>query len=221
MLENIMSIKSNIGEDITLVAVSKTKPLEDIKEAYNLGIRDFGENKVQELVYKMDNICYDDIKWHLIGHLQRNKVKYIVGRVYLIHSLDNIGLLEEIEKQYKNKNEIAQVLIQINIGKEESKSGVYVENLEELIEACESCSNVKVKGLMTIIPKGDDESCRKHFKETKKIFDNLKERKFKNLEMKYLSMGMTGDYKIAVEEGANVIRIGQGIFGKRDYNVNA
>lgn len=221
MLENIMNIKSHIGENVTLVAVSKTKPLEDIKEAYNLGIRDFGENKVQELVYKMDNLCCDDIKWHLIGHLQRNKVKYIVGRVYLIHSLDNIGLLEEIEKQYKSKNEIAQVLIQINIGKEESKSGIYVENLGELIEACENCTNVKVKGLMTIIPKGDDESCRRYFKETKKIFDNLKERKFKNLEMKYLSMGMTGDYKIAIEEGANIIRIGQGIFGKRDYNINA
>lgn len=221
MLENIMNIKSHIGENVTLVAVSKTKPLEDIQEAYNLGVRDFGENKVQELVYKMDNICHDDIKWHLIGHLQRNKVKYIVGRVHLIHSLDNIGLLQEIEKQYKNNNEIAYVLIQINVGKEESKSGVYVENLEELIQACENCSNVKVKGIMTIIPQGDDESSRKYFKETKEIFDNLKERKFKNLEMKYLSMGMTGDYKIAVEEGANIIRIGQGIFGKRDYNINA
>lgn len=219
MAENLLNIKNYIGENVTLIAVSKTKPLEDMKEAYDLGLRNFGENKVQELVYKMDNFHYDDVKWHLIGNLQRNKVKYIVGRVYLIHSLDSIRLLEEIEKQFKNKNEIAQVLIQINIGREESKSGILFENLEELIQACENCSNVKVKGLMSIIPKGNEESCRKYFKEMKKIFDNLKDRKFKNLEMKYLSMGMTGDYKIAIEEGANIIRIGQGIFGERDYNL--
>lgn len=219
MAENLLNIKNYIGENVTLIAVSKTKPLEDIKEAYDLGLRNFGENKVQELVYKMDNFHYDDVKWHLIGNLQRNKVKYIVGRVYLIHSLDSVRLLEEIEKQYKNKNEIAQVLIQINIGREESKSGILFENLEELIQACENCSNVKVKGLMSIIPKGNEESCRKYFKEMKKIFDNLKDRKFENLEMKYLSMGMTGDYKIAIEEGANIIRIGQGIFGERDYNL--
>ena len=167
----------------------------------------------------MDNFHHDDVKWHLIGHLQRNKVKYIAGRVQLIHSLDSLRLLEEIEKQYKSKDIIAQVLIEINIGKEENKSGIFLEDLEELIEACESCSNVKVKGLMTVIPKGNDESCREYFKEMKTTFDNLKERKFKNIEMKYLSMGMTGDYKIAIEQGSNMVRIGEGIFGKRNYNL--
>ena len=219
MNENIRNIKDSIGEDVALIAVSKTKPLEDMEEAYNLGLRDFGENKVQELVYKMDNFHHDDVKWHLIGHLQRNKVKYIAGRVQLIHSLDSLRLLEEIEKQYKSKDIIAQVLIEINIGKEENKSGILLEDLEELIEACESCSNVKVKGLMTVIPKGNDESCREYFKEMKTTFDNLKERKFKNIEMKYLSMGMTGDYKIAIEQGSNMVRIGEGIFGKRNYNL--
>ncbi|KAJ53397.1 hypothetical protein BD780_002249 [Clostridium tetanomorphum] len=219
LTENIREIKSTIGKDVTLIAVSKTKPLEDIEEVYNTGIRDFGENKVQELSEKIENFPYKDVRWHLIGHLQRNKVKYIVGKVYLIHSLDSVRLLEEIEKQYKQKDKIASVLIQINIGREESKTGIFLENLEEILNACEECSNVKVKGLMTIIPIGDEESSRKYFKAMKEIFDNLKERTFKNIEMKYLSMGMTNDYEIAMDEGANMVRIGEGIFGKRNYNV--
>ncbi|AVP54163.1 YggS family pyridoxal phosphate enzyme [Clostridium tetani] len=216
--ENLHAIKKEIGNNVNLIAVSKTKPIEDIDKAYNLGIRDFGENKVQELVEKIDKFQKEDIRWHLIGHLQRNKVKYIIGKVYLIHSLDSIRLLKEIERKYKDEDKVAKVLIQINIGEDENKYGIKVEELEDMIKACEECSNVKIEGLMTILPMEDSEICKKYFKQMKKIFDDLKNRSFKNIEMKYLSMGMSGDYKIAIEEGSNMIRVGQGIFGKRDYN---
>lgn len=216
--ENLHDIRKKLGNNVNLVAVSKTKPIEDIEEAYNLGVRDFGENKVQELVEKIEKFPKEDVKWHLIGHLQRNKVKYIVGKVYLIHSLDSIRLLKEIEKKYKEEDKVAKVLIQINIGEDKNKYGIRVEEIENMIKACEECSNVKVQGLMTILPMEDDGSCRRYFKQMKQIFDDLKSRSFKNIEMKYLSMGMSGDYEIAVEEGSNMVRIGQGIFGKRDYN---
>ncbi|SKA76979.1 hypothetical protein SAMN05428976_102393 [Clostridium sp. USBA 49] len=212
--ENIDQIKSKISKDTVLIAVSKTRSIEEIKEAYDCGIRDFGENKVQELIGKIDSLP-NDINWHLIGHLQTNKVKYIVGKVSLIHSLDSIKLLYEIEKQYKNKNCIANVLIQVNIGREESKTGILLEDLEELLLSCEKCSNVKIWGLMAIIPKGSQESCSMYFKKMKKLWDDISLRKFKNIKMKYLSMGMTGDYEIAIKEGSNMIRIGTGIFGPR------
>jgi pyridoxal phosphate enzyme (YggS family) len=217
--ENLKEIRKNVKDGVTLLAVSKTKPIDSIKQVYELGIRDFGENKVQELMDKEPNLP-DDIRWHLIGHLQRNKVKYIVGKVYLIHSLDSIRLLKEIEKHYKAKNLMAQALIQINIGKEESKTGVYVEHLQELINACEECKNVKIKGLMSVIPKGNEEQCRYYFKKLKNIFCDLREKSFKNVKMDVLSMGMTHDYKIAIEEGSNLVRIGEGIFGKRDYSIH-
>jgi pyridoxal phosphate enzyme (YggS family) len=215
--ENVKNLQKSIPQCVTLVAVSKTKPIQNIKEAYDIGIRDFAENKVQELKEKYEELP-KNIRWHLIGHLQRNKVKYIVGKVYLIHSLDNVKLLNEIEKHYKDEGLNAQALIQINIGKEENKTGIYLEDLEELLETCESCDNVKIKGLMAIIPKGNEESIRYYFKKMKKLFDELKKREFQNIEMKYLSMGMTGDYKIAIEEGSNMVRVGEGIFGKRNYN---
>ncbi|WP_399548827.1 YggS family pyridoxal phosphate-dependent enzyme [uncultured Clostridium sp.] len=217
--ENIKEVYKGIRDDVTVIAVSKTKPLEDIKEAYNSGVRNFGENKVQELIYKMDNFPHTDVNWHLLGHLQRNKVKYIAGRVNLIHSLDSVKLLEEIQRQYEKQEKIAEVLIQINIGREESKTGIFIEDLENMLENCGKCNNVMVKGLMAIIPIGDEESCRKYFKDMRKIFDKLKEKKYKNVEMKYLSMGMSADYKAAIEEGANMVRIGEGIFGKRDYSI--
>lgn len=217
--ENVININHTIPSGVKLIAVSKTKPLEDMEEAYQCGIRDFGENKVQELMYKIEHFNKKDVIWHFIGHLQRNKVKYIVGKVDLIHSLDSIKLLEEIEKQYARKGLKAHVLIEINIGREENKSGIFKEHLEELLNAIEDCNYVNVEGLMTIIPIGDENSCRTYFKEVKNIFDNLSKRSFKNVKMKYLSMGMTGDYKIAIEEGSNMVRIGQGIFGKRDYTI--
>lgn len=216
--KNLKAIKEEIGSSVNLIAVSKTKPIEDIEEAYNFGVRDFGENKVQELVEKIEKFKKDDVKWHLIGHLQRNKVKYIVGKVYLIHSLDSIRLLKEIERKYKEQNKIAKVLIQINIGDDKNKYGIKEKELDEMIKVCEECTNVKVEGLMTILPMEDSENCKRYFKQMKEIFDNLKSKSFKNIQMKYLSMGMSGDYKLAIKEGSNMIRVGQGIFGKRDYN---
>ncbi|MCY6354042.1 YggS family pyridoxal phosphate-dependent enzyme [Clostridium sp. ZS2-4] len=214
--ENISNIENQLSENVTLISVSKTRTLEELEEAYIAGARDFGENKVQELVEKTEEF-HSDVRWHLIGHLQRNKVKYIVGKVHLIHSLDSIKLLEEIESKYAAHEKIANVLIQINIGRDPNKSGVLVEDLEQLINVCEKCNNVKVKGLMTIIPKGDEECSRKLFKKMKKIYDDLAGKQYDNIKMKYLSMGMTGDYKIAVSEGANMVRVGEGIFGKRVY----
>jgi len=215
--QNIEELKSEIPEDVRLLAVSKTKPLEELEEAYIAGMRDFGENKVQELVKKSENF-HDDVKWHFIGQLQSNKVKYLVDSVYLIHSLASISLLTEIEKVFGKANKVANVLIQINIGREESKSGILEENLYEFIESIEKCKHIFVNGIMVIIPKGNEESNRTYFKKTKKIFEELKEKNYKNIHMNILSMGMTHDYMIAIEEGSNLVRIGTGIFGDRNYN---
>lgn len=212
--ENIQNIQNGMPENVTLVAVSKTKPLEDLLEAYDFGIRDFAENKVQELVFKEENF-HKDVRWHFIGTLQTNKVKYLVNKVHLIHSLSSGNLLLKIENEFRKANKIANTLIQINIGREESKSGVLEENLLDLIDMIEKCDFVKVKGLMVIIPKGDDEINRYYFKKTKKIFDTLKEKDYKNISMEILSMGMSNDYKIAIDEGSTLIRVGTGIFGIR------
>ena len=216
---NINEIKSKITDEIKLVAVSKTKPLEDLEKAYECGIRDFGENKVQEICTKYENF-HKDVRWHLIGHLQKNKVKYIVGKVHLIHSIDSISLVEEIEKRYKKENIVANGLIQINIGRETQKYGVLQEDIYGIIESIESCNNIKIKGIMVIIPKGNDEDNRKYFRKTKEIFDEIKQKKYKNTCMEILSMGMTHDYQIAIEEGSTLIRVGEGIFGARNYSKN-
>ena len=168
--QNIEELKSRIPGDVMLLAVSKTKPLEALEEAYVAGMRDFGENKVQELMKKSENF-HNDVRWHFIGQLQSNKVKYLVDNVYLIHSLSNNSLLNEIEKVFGKANIIANALIQINIGREESKSGILEENLYEFIEAIEKCSSISVEGIMVIIPNGDEESNRRYFKKTKKIFE--------------------------------------------------
>ena len=210
-----MAILNEIPKDVTLVAVSKTKPIEMIMECYDIGQRDFGENKVQDLIAKKE-VLPKDIRWHFIGKLQTNKEKYLVNNVHLIHSLSSIKLLEKIESEFGKNNLSADVLIQINIGREESKSGIYEEELEDMIKAVENCNHVNVKGLMVIIPKGTDEENRYYFNKTKKIFDNLKDRKLKNISMQVLSMGMTNDYKIAIQEGATMIRVGSGIFGLRE-----
>ena len=212
--ENLEKIREDIDENVTLIAVSKTKPLEALQEAYDCGIRDFGENKVQELIEKYDNF-HKDVRWHLIGHLQTNKVKYLVDKVFLIHSLDSIKLLQQIEKVYGSSNKIANVLIQINIGKESTKAGIFEEDLNSLVDEIEKCKYVKALGLMVIIPKGEDKENREYFIRTKNIWDELREKNLKNVKMKYLSMGMTNDYTIALQEGSNMIRVGQGIFGKR------
>ena len=213
--EKVKGYLEEIPKGVKLLAVSKTKPISDILEAYDVGIRDFGENKVQELLSKKDELP-NDIRWHLIGKLQTNKVKYIVGKVYLIHSLSSIKLLNKIESEYEKNNLVANVLMQINIGREESKSGIYEEELEDMIKAIEACNHVKVKGIMVIIPKGNDEENRYYFSKTKEIFNKLKDRNLKNISMEILSMGMTNDYKIAIQEGATMIRVGSGIFGLRE-----
>lgn len=211
------NIKESLPQRVKLISVSKTRPIEDLMKAYNAGARDFGENKAQELRDKFDYMP-KDIRWHFIGHLQKNKVKYLVDRVDLIHSLDSVPLLLEIEKQFGAKNKVANVLIEINIGREESKTGIFVEEVDELLTEVEKCNFVKVKGIMVIIPKGDEDSCRKYFKEAKGIWVNLKNKNYKNVEIEELSMGMTNDYKLAVNEGSTMIRVGEGIFGKRNYN---
>ena len=184
-------------------------------EAYNASQRDFGENKVQDLISKKE-VLPKDIRWHLIGTLQTNKVKYLVNNVYLIHSLSSIKLAEKIENEFGKSNSIANVLIQINIGREESKSGILEEDIEDLISFVEECNFIKVNGIMVIIPKGSEEENRYYFRKTKSIYEELKKRTFKNIKMEVLSMGMTNDYKIAIEEGATTIRVGSGIFGARD-----
>lgn len=216
--ENIEYLKKNIPDDVKLLAVSKTKPLEYLEEAYQCGMRDFGENKVQELVEKYENF-HKDVRWHLIGHLQTNKVKYLVDKVFLIHSLDSVNLLNQIEKVFGKAGKTADTLIQINIGREESKTGILEEELEDFLAEIEKCEYVAVKGIMVIIPKGDEESNRSYFRKTKQIFEELKTRKFKNITMQVLSMGMTHDYETAIEEGSTLVRIGTGIFGERNYKV--
>lgn len=225
MLQNINMVKSKIEsaskkqsinkDNIVLIAVSKTKPIEMLIEAKKLGISIFGENKVQELVDKYDQI--ENVEWHFIGKLQRNKVKYIIDKVSLIHSLDNIPLASEINKRAKAKGIIAKVLIQINIGSEEAKSGINKDDINTFIDEVIKFDNIKVEGLMAIPPKCTGDEVRTYFKEMKKIFDKLKCKDNNNFEMKYLSMGMTGDFEIAIEEGSNMVRVGTGIFGERDY----
>ena len=213
--ENLINIKESISNNVTLVAVSKTKPIEDLKLAYDLGQRDFGENKVQELIDKEEALP-KDIKWHFIGNLQTNKVKYLVGKVFLIHSLSSLKLLKKIEDEFEKKKCLANLLIQINIGKEDTKGGIYEEDLEDFLVEIEKCSNCKVRGIMAIIPKGNYQENKYYFSKMKKIFDGLSKRSYKNITMEILSMGMTHDYKVALEEGSNLIRVGEGIFGKRN-----
>ncbi|EEB36450.1 pyridoxal phosphate enzyme, YggS family [Anaerococcus hydrogenalis DSM 7454] len=220
-----MSIKDNIDNlkkdmkdyDAMLLAVTKTHGVDKIMEVYNYGLRDFGENKVQELLDKKDKLP-DDINWHLIGHLQTNKVNKIVGEVCLIHSVDSLKILKKINNRAKKLSIVQDCLLQINISKEESKSGFYEEDIEDIINQAKELENVKIRGLMTMAPNTEDVSVIKScFKGLKKIFDNLSNLSYNNIEMEYLSMGMTHDYKIALEEGANIIRVGSKIFGKRMY----
>ena len=214
--DNIRNLLDYIPDYVNLIAVSKTKPLEDLEEAYKCGIRDFGENKVQELCEKYENF-HKDVRWHLIGHLQKNKVKYIVGKVHLIHSLDSISLVKELEKRFSKENIVANTLIQLNIGRESQKYGVLEEDIYDIIKEIEKCNNILVKGLMVIIPKGSKEENIKYFRKTKEIFEKLKNQEFNNISMEILSMGMTHDYEEAIDEGSNLIRVGEGIFGKRNY----
>lgn len=226
--ENLANVRKNIEDackkvgrdvsEVTLITVSKTKPLSDLRIAYEEGSRDFGENKVQELISKIDEMP-SDVKWHLIGHLQRNKVKYIAGKVAMIHSVDSYRLAEEINVQAKKNSCVIPILIEINIAGEDTKFGIKPEEAEELIREISELENVKVSGLMTIAPNvANPEENRAYFKAMKDLFVDISSKNIDNVEMKVLSMGMTNDYTVAVEEGATMIRVGTGIFGARDYS---
>lgn len=218
--ERIESSCKKVGRNpqtITLVGITKTVSPEIINIAYSLGLRHFGENKVQELISKIDKLP-KDIHWHFVGHLQRNKVKYIADFIHLIHSVDSYELALEIDKQAKKCKKQIPVLIQVNTSNEESKYGVEPEMTLSITKQIAELENIKIVGLMTIgALYNDPEMVRPCFKSLKNIFDKIKMLNLKNVEMKELSMGMTNDFEIAIEEGATIIRIGTAIFGKRDY----
>lgn len=217
--ENIKQLKSKIPLNVTLVAVSKTKPTEAISEAYAAGQKDFGENYVQELCDKHEQLP-KDIRWHFIGHLQSNKVKYIAPFVYLIHGIDSFRLLEEVNKQAAKNNRVIDCLLQVYIATEETKFGLDFGECESILnsEALEKLSHVKIVGFMAMASNTEDENqIRKEFKSLKTFSDSLSTLQNKSFSIKYLSFGMSSDYKIAIEEGSNMIRIGSSIFGERDY----
>ena len=206
-------------DEVTLIAVSKTKPVSMIEELLPGGTRDFGENKVQELVDKYE-VLPKDIHWHLIGHLQRNKVKYVVDKACLIHSVDSMRLAETISEEGVKKGVTVPVLIEVNVAGEESKFGVTLEETEGLVREIAKLPSIQIKGLMTIAPYVEDpEENRVHFSRLKQLSVDIKNKNIDNVSMDVLSMGMTGDYQVAIEEGATMVRVGTGIFGERNYNI--
>lgn len=226
---NLEQVKANISaackrsgrniDDVTLIAVSKTKPLSDIEELISYGTTEFGENKVQELVEKYENVS-TPVNWHLIGHLQTNKVKYIVDKAKLIHSVDSLHLAKEIEKEATKRNVIANVLIQVNIAHEDTKFGINESEIFDLIDKIKDFKHLKVKGLMTIAPFVENpEENRVHFRNLYQLLLDIKSKNIDNIDMSILSMGMTNDYEVAIEEGATMVRVGTGIFGERNYNI--
>lgn len=205
------------ASEVTLIAVSKTKPVQMIREAMEAGAEVFGENKVQELCEKYGELP-EDLHWHMIGHLQRNKVKYVVDKAELIHSVDSLRLAEEISREAEKKGIRANILIEVNVAEEESKFGVRVEDTESLVRKTALLPNVCIKGLMTIAPYVENpEENRPVFRTLKKLAVDIKKKNIDNVSMDVLSMGMTGDYEVAVEEGATMVRVGTGIFGERKY----
>ena len=220
--ERIAKACERVGRDknkVTLIAVSKTKPVEAIREAMEYGAVHFGENKVQEIVDKWETIP-ESLNWHMIGHLQRNKVKYIVDKVVLIHSVDSLRLAEQINEEAKKKQVVVPILIEVNVALEESKFGVRPEETFDLVKQISLLSNVKIMGLMTIAPfVSNPEDNRIHFKKLRELNIDIKSKNIDNVCMDVLSMGMTGDYEVAIEEGATMVRVGTGIFGERNYAV--
>lgn len=218
--ENIKNACERAGRDIsevTLIAVSKTKPVSDLDVVYGAGVREFGENKVQELTEKYE-VLPKDIHWHMIGHLQRNKVKYIVDKVTLIHSVDSLALAEEISRQALKKQVTVDILVEVNIAAEESKFGVSGEETTALVADIAKLPGLHIRGLMTIAPFVENaEENRVFFRKMKKLSVDIKQKNIDNVDMDVLSMGMTGDYMVAIEEGATIIRVGTGIFGERNY----
>jgi len=211
--ENINRIKTEIPDQVTLVAVSKYQSLEDTKAVLDAGLYDLGESKVQDFLKKHE-VLGDRPRWHFIGHLQKNKVKYIIGKTFLIHSVDSIELIDVIERESKKQGIITNVLLQLNLAREDSKSGILAEDLNPILEALPEYQFVKVKGLMAMGPlTQNNDKIREIFVELKKIYDRIKEESVDEIvQMNYLSMGMTDDYTIAIEEGSNMIRVGRKIF---------
>lgn len=223
--ENLSYVKQNIADacarsgrdvgEVTLIAVSKTKPVEMLWEAYRAGVRDFGENRALELLDKYEALP-KDIRWHMIGHLQRNKVKYLVGRVYLIHSVDSLRLAQEIQKEAEKKQVQADILVEVNVAGEESKFGGSLEDTLQLVQEIALLPSVHIKGLMTVAPYVQNpEENRRIFRNLKQLAVDIERESIDNVSMNVLSMGMTGDYQVAVEEGAAYVRVGTGIFGDR------
>ncbi len=203
-------------EEVTLIAVSKTKPISLVDEVIDCGIREFGENKVQEIMDKYETVK-TPVNWHMIGHLQRNKVKYIVDKVCLIHSVDSYRLAEMIDQEAAKKGVICDILIEVNIAKEDTKYGVMEEEVLPLVEQISKLSNIRIRGLMTIAPFVENsEKNRVHFRNLRNLYVDIKKKNIDNVDMKILSMGMTNDYEVAIEEGATMVRVGTGIFGQRN-----
>lgn len=227
--ENLRAVREKIeaacqraGRDpkeVTLIAVSKTKPVEMMEEAYAMGQLDFGENKVQEITRKYEELP-SKVRWHMIGHLQRNKVKYIVGLVSLIHSVDSFRLAETISQEAVKKNVTVPILLEVNVAGEESKYGITCEETITLAEQISKLPNIRIEGLMTIAPYvTDPEENRPVFRKLRQLGVDIKAKNMNNVNVNILSMGMTGDYEVAIEEGATMVRVGTGIFGERDYSV--
>ncbi len=228
--ENLQIVEKNIqaacdraGRDrnsVTLIAVSKTKPVSDIRECMECGITVYGENKVQEIRDKTEEIK-EPLHWHMIGHLQTNKVKYLPGKVDMIHSVDKISLAEEIEKQAVKNDIVMDVLCEVNMAGEDTKFGLTPEETPEFVRTIAKFPHVRVRGLMTIAPYTDDpETNRVYFRGLRELLKSLKEENIEGTQLDTLSMGMTGDYEVAIEEGATFVRVGTGIFGERDYSNN-
>ncbi|MCI7062127.1 MAG: YggS family pyridoxal phosphate-dependent enzyme [Lachnospiraceae bacterium] len=226
--ENLKIVEENIRKacqragrsesDVTLICVSKTKPVEMIREAYEAGKREFGENKAQELKEKFEQLP-QDVKWHFIGHLQTNKIKYIIGKACLIHSVDSYHLAEAIEKECVKKDAEADILVEVNVAQEASKFGLKLEDTMSLVEQIAGLPHLHIRGLMTIAPYVQDpEENRGIFRQLKKLSVDIRAKNIDNVDMSVLSMGMTGDYQVAVEEGATHVRVGTGIFGERNYH---
>ena len=227
--ENLSAVEQNIQaacnragrlrEEVTLIAVSKTKPVAMIEDVMAEGILDFGENKVQELTSKYEELP-KELRWHLIGHLQTNKVKYVIDKAVLIHSVDSYKLAEQISKEAEKKGIISDILIEVNIAGEDTKFGITADETCPLIEDIAKLNNLRVRGLMTIAPFVENpEKNREHFRNLRQLKVDIKMKNIDNVTMDVLSMGMTGDYEVAIEEGATMVRVGTGIFGERNYMV--
>ncbi len=226
--DNLEQVRQNVATscnkagrgplEVLLLAVSKTKPVEELMEAYEAGVRDFGENYVQELIDKIQ-IMPKDIRWHMIGHLQRNKVKYIVDKVEMIHSVDSLRLAETISSEAVKKNCEVKILIEVNVANEDTKFGITCENVEEIVTSIALLPGIKVCGLMTSAPYvTDPEENRQFFQKLRQLSVDIEGKNIDNVSMDVLSMGMTNDYTVAVEEGASIVRVGTAIFGERNYN---